>query len=182
MPNRQRLLGRDLEARLEDRHAVYADRGEAYITRAGTVARPIPAGKGGAIRWVPQKSLPDYIGCAGGWLIMFDAKTTSAERWYPSARAKRQAEVMGAFAAVGAVCFFLVEHRPSDRIYLARVGAAGTIGRLDLCPAGVRPAYENAPGARVLVMEPPEALSLDWLRVVRHWWLDFACNLREAQI
>lgn len=101
--------GKRLEERLESVHQRYLRAG-VYVQRNGTPFVPLsgrthngrPLGIPGA------DAPPDYLAMSDGWAILFDAKSTTDDKWSFSNLEKHQAQSLDAWEAAGGIAGLVV--------------------------------------------------------------------------
>lgn len=105
MSNDNRVQGEALESALDLLHAYYRNHELAVVDHNGTMARR--AGK----RWVPLPSKPDYEGhlWGTGRRVLFDAKSTTRDRYVHHKRSAHQTQALWEAWLTGALAFLLVE-------------------------------------------------------------------------
>jgi len=122
-PARSQIAGQSLEDLLDFAHLLYLNRGEAWVKHNEIRGRFRSRG-GGKAEFTPSpaKGAPDYYGCVDGRMIAFDAKSTGNKKtWMLDGRRVHQYLDLCEIAVAGGVCWFAVEHRLSQILYLARV-------------------------------------------------------------
>jgi len=162
MGRESQVRGSALEATLDRQHILYAGRELATIVRAQTSARMVKYANG-EVRWIHMRSLPDYIGCsAGGQLICFDAKATDKDKWHLKAEQIHQRTVLSAFAAMDAVCFWLIQHTPTGDYFLLR--------QYEVEPWMPRPSLDLVGPSGPVIRFRDDQLC-DWLTRIKEKWL-----------
>lgn len=159
--------GMGLEAMLNFGHQLYLNRNDdVMVEHNGTRGKFIGQARGKP-KFVPHgsKSAPDYYGCIDGRFIAFDAKTTrNKTRWNLDLRSEHQHLKLLDWSAAGAVCWFAVEFKLTDTLYLFRV---------DHRYEPVRPSVKLPPAVDLRIITCAMTAGwYDWLPLVRFGWLD----------
>ena len=158
--------GKPLEAMLNFAHELYLNRQpDVRVEHNGT--RGTFKSRGGKGVFVPDvsKSAPDYYGCIGGQFVAFDAKTTqNKKRWSLHRKSAHQYQSLLDWSKAGAICWFAVEFRLTQTLYLFRVD------------------HRHEPAMPTLKLPPAVDLRIitcsmsdgwyDWLPMVRFGWVD----------
>ena len=108
----------------------------------------------------PSKSAPDYYGCIGGQFIAFDAKSTrNKTTWNLHTKSYHQWTKLLQWSRAGALCWFAVEQRLQDVLWLVSVDFK---------------TYNEADPPRIRFDNPGDALAVpldggwyDWLPTYR---------------
>jgi len=163
--------GKGLEAVLDVLHSRYEAQGRAVLLHTGTRSRAVK--RGGTLRFVAGPSLPDYVGAvSGGQVVAFDAKSSAQASWHLEAQQVHQYHILQRLSKLGSLCFFLVECRRSNLVYLVRVLPSPyfVMGppRLSFSAAAHGPSSYPLP---VIVAAPEMGTPVDWLAVVGDYWL-----------
>ena len=181
-PALSQISGQSLEDALNFAHSLYANRGQVWV-RHNEIRGRFRSRGGGQAEFTPSpaKGAPDYYGCVDGRMVAFDAKSTGNKKtWMLDGRRVHQYHDLLEIARAGGVCWFAVEHRPSQILYLARV----------------RPPFpDTAFMQRVPKLDftrdvlPPDVISVayqegfyDWLSVIRVHWLTSDRAAADAEV
>jgi len=178
MGRRSLDAGKSFEEFLNFIHSYYNNMGRAYIEYTGTRARAV-RGRNGEVHFVAGSSMPDYVGviAPAGKSIVFDAKTTQNKyTWSLDKDQIHQRDNLSRWAARGAIAFFMVERRPTEKLYLLRVQPD------QFSPVHPPPkitwsnfrGWTNKPNAILLKVEADHIGSYDYLSVIQEFWIDCA--------
>jgi penicillin-binding protein-related factor A (putative recombinase) len=180
-PARSQIAGQSLEDVLNFAHKLYANRGQTWV-RHNEIRGRFRSRGGGQAEFTPSpaKGAPDYYGCVDGRMIAFDAKSHgSDDAWILPTDRLHQFWRLADIAAAGGICWFAIEHRPSQLLYLLRIRAVQSIG--DHQFSGDRPQLKFPPPPDVLTV-PDAGGWYDWLSVVRAHWLTSDHAAADAEV
>ena len=170
-PARSQIAGQSLEDLLDFAHSLYWNRERVWV-RHNEIRGRFRSRGGGQAEFTPSpaKGAPDYYGCIDGRMIAFDAKSTGNKKtWMLDGRRVHQYLDLCEIAVAGGVCWFAVEYRLSQTLYLLRVqppfpetAFMQSVPKLDFL-------NDKLP-AHTLVVAYEEGY-YDWLKAVRSEWL-----------
>jgi hypothetical protein len=147
--------------------------GRLIARRQGTKCRAVSDVRSGRVMYIPEASMPDFVGCTpAGRLVLFDAKSSGhVNTWRLKRGQVHQQDIMARYAQFGALCFFLVEARRHNAVYALRV-VHGTApeGRSTGVTWANWSEATNAPGARVLVAPMDILGQADWIGTILAYW------------
>jgi recombination protein U len=162
-------FGRAFEEALTWIHKEYKSDGRATIFHTKTAGKFV-----GKNRFIPLKSLPDYLGVIGpfGKVIAFDAKTTAnLNKWKLDGRYTHQYERLLDLSKFGAISFFLVEAREINKLFALRVLENFEVQ--DQRPTLFFDLEDTYTPAELITIETEYGKLPDYLSSLRPWMPDF---------
>jgi len=169
-PARSQIAGQSLEDLLDFAHSLYWNRERVWV-RHNEIRGRFRSRGGGQAEFTPSpaKGAPDYYGCIDGRMIAFDAKSTGNKKtWMLDGRRVHQYLDLCEIAVAGGVCWFAVEYRLSQTLYLLRVN----LPFADTAFGAIVPKLDfsrDVQPSNVITVAYQEGY-YDWLSVVRANW------------